>query len=82
MPVPDVKEGPNYVVAHGDGCDRYSEKFTGEGPAFDSEIDYLYITEYEYENLAKAVRAQNLYTYRQNFKVRDDAGAMFETVNG
>ena len=82
MPVPDVKEGPNYVVAHGDGCDRYSEKFTGEGPAFDSEIDYLYITEYEYENLAKAVRAQNLYTYRQNFKVRDDAGAMFETVDG
>ena len=53
MPVPDVKEGPNYVVAHGDGCDRYSEKFTGEGPAFDSEIDYLYITEYEYETSRK-----------------------------
>ena len=80
LPVPDVTEGPNWVIGRGDGCDRYTEKYKGEGPAFDSSIDYLYITEYDYKNLAKAVRAQNLDTYRKNDKVRFSAAEMFEEL--
>ena len=79
-PVPDVIEGPNWVVAKGDGCDRYTDKYEGEGPAFDSEIDYLYITEYGYDKLAKAVREQNLETYRKNDKARMNAGELFEEL--
>ena len=79
-PVPDVVEGPPYVIARGSGCDRYSDKYTGEGPAFESGLDYLYITEGGLDNLAAAIRAENNETHKYNDKVRMSAGDMFEEI--
>ncbi len=80
LPVPEVFVGPDYVVAKGDGCDRYCEFFIGEGPAFDSELDYLYITSYGYPELAAAIRQQNLEENQANDKVRMNVAKMFEEI--
>lgn len=80
LPVPDVYEGPDFVVARGSGCDRYSDWFTGDGPAFDSELDYIYITSYGYPELAATVRRQNLEVYQDNDRVRDSVAEMFEEI--
>ena len=79
-PVPDVMEGPSYVIARGDGCDRYCDYYTGDGPAFDSEIDYLYITEPGFDALGKALREQNLEAYKKDDQVRQTAGELLDEV--
>lgn len=79
-PVPDVMEGPSFVVARGDGCDRYCDYYTGDGPAFDSEIDYLYITEPGFDGLAKAIRMQNLDEYQKDDTVRQSAAELLDEV--
>jgi len=79
-PVPDVEEGPAFVIARGDGCDRYCDHYTGEGPAFDSEIDYLYITEPGYDNLAAALRNQNLDEYEKDNTVRMNAAELLDEI--
>ncbi len=80
MPVPDVVEGPPYVIARGSGCERYSEKYTGEGPAFRCGLDYLYLTEGGLDKLAAAIRAENLETYKNNDKVRKSVAETFEEM--
>ncbi|MBQ6105461.1 MAG: hypothetical protein IJL03_05890 [Lachnospiraceae bacterium] len=80
LPVPDVTEGPAYVIARGDGCDRYSDYYTGDGPAFDAEVDYLYITETGFDELAKSIRAQNLEAYNTSDRVRGSAAELLDQV--
>ena len=82
MPVPDVVEGPPYVIARGSGCERYSEKYTGDGPAFRCGLDYLYITEGGLDKLAAAIRAENQETHKNNDKVRQSVAEMFEEMTG
>lgn len=80
LPVSDVYEGTKYVIAVGDGCDRYSDYYKGEGEAFESVLEYLYITEAGYDNLAAAIRGQNYETYRQNDQTRKSAAELLDQV--
>lgn len=81
MPQNVVYEGPSYAIGHGDGCDRYTEWFTGGGlEGFQSDLDYLYITEAGHDALAKTIREQNLEAYNRNDRTRNSAAELFEEL--
>lgn len=78
-PAVGIEEGPAYAIAAGDGCDFYSDLYTGEGTAFESDLDYLYITEEGYDDLARAVRSTNHKTYRAADELRSQVRTILES---